>query len=59
MWIEYENNWYNLDCFSNIWLERDANGLYFMMGKMTKNGEERVLSQSFKHKDKLISNFWK
>jgi len=57
MWIEYNNQWFNLKYFIYIWVEME-DGKYLMMGETADRKEKHALTKKYECKYKLIENFW-
>ncbi len=45
-WIKKDDDWFNLNSFCHIWIEKGVDGKFFAMGEFTHSGEEVVLSNS-------------
>jgi hypothetical protein len=55
-WIEFQDNWFNLDWFWHIWIDTDIEGRFYLMAEFAKSSEEVVISPSFDDKKTLM--YW-
>lgn len=55
MWIEHEDQWYNLSHFSNVWIEQTKSRKFVMVGQMQLG--KFVLSKTYGAKEDLIKAF--
>jgi hypothetical protein len=59
MWIEHDDQWFNLSHFSQIWVEMEK-GEYYLMGQIQDNVAQCCrLTKNFKDKKDLIKKFWR
>ncbi len=66
-WIQNKEDWFNIDDFCHIWIEKryiieEINyepvikaTNYYAMGKWRHNGEKVIISQDWDSKDELIN----
>lgn len=53
-WINFQEQWFNLDDFCHIWIEiNKTNNKYYAMGEWRHNGEEVIITDVWDSKDEL------